>query len=242
MNKKLLDFRKEQYSDFITILNEKWAVKPVTYKKFEPLVKTIFYRFLSLGCLATVIGYRSKRNEYIEGVVEASYLSIIFTLKGLENPTCVLLRQSIELVLKHIYFSQHLVEYDWVKSRDGYREINFQYLLEYLRKTNEYNEFELGVDVCNELNSWFSEFSRHVHVQNRGYMKFNTIGKAYRIKDTNVRRLNQQTKMLWPLLIVLLIIYFPSKFLKSAPIEQSLIINAIPAQFKSQIAEYLVDK
>ena len=62
--------------------------------------------------------------------MEAGQLTLIMGMKGLENTWCVLLRQSIELALKHIYFASHPVEYQWALSREDYRDLTFQSLLE----------------------------------------------------------------------------------------------------------------
>ena len=194
---------------------------------------------MSLACLSTVIGYRSKRNEYIEGVVETANLSLILAVKGIENQTCVLLRQTIELVFKHIYFSTHPVEYSWVQSRDNIREINFQFILEYIRKTDEYKNFNINDKICITINEKFGVLSRYVHVHRKGFMGYKKTASFYKTNSNIIKKLDELTKEIWPNLIALLLIFYPQKYHSSSAFEKRIIRNSMPKNLLNRIDNHL---
>ena len=88
MGTTLEKFYKDQLTDFKKILNTGWSVGGAYIKTIEPRLKPIHKRYLSLACLSTVVGYRSQRNEYIEGVVETAHFSLIMAMGGypLDSP------------------------------------------------------------------------------------------------------------------------------------------------------------
>ncbi len=182
-----------------------------------------------------------KRNEYIYGLIEAGYLSIILTLKGVENPSCVLLRQSIELVLKHIYFSNHPVEYEWAQSREGFRDITFQYLIEYLGRCDERKNLDPSNNICDLLNEWYGKLSRYVHIHNKGFMSYSKIGSAFRPYDEVVDQLVERPREIWPLLIALLIAFFPNRYARASATEKKFMVYALPANRKAEVNRYLAN-
>ena len=239
MGTTLEKFYKYQLTDFKKILNTGWSVGGAYIKTIEPRLKPIHKRYLSLACLSTVIGYRSQRNEYVEGVVETAHLSLIMAIKGIENPTCVLLRQTIELVLKHIYFSTHHVEYAWVQSRENFREINFQLLLEYIRKTDEYRNFYSNDEICIKINEKFGVLSRYVHVHHKGFMGYSKTASFYRSNYNIIKKLEELTKEIWPRLTALLLIFFPQKYYSASALEKKIIRNSMPKSLLKKIDNYL---
>lgn len=241
MSRPLTKFIQEQYTQFSQNLISSWAIDKQQFEQFESELKLIHKRYLSLACAATIIGYRAKRNEYVQGVVEVSYLSLILTLKGLENPVCVLLRQSIELVLKHIYFSTHPVEYEWTCSREGYRDLTFQSLLEYITRTNEGQKLDASNDICVKLNDWFGTLSRYVHVHSKAFIGYKSFESAFQPTSDIIKKFNERTKEIWPLLTILLITYFPERYLRANSIEKQLIRNILPINLRKKLDQYVAN-
>jgi len=137
VTRELARFYKQQFDEFRLDLIESWGVHELSLKPVQSNLVSVYRQYLGLACLTTILSQRAPRNDYVRAVPEVSYLSMILAVKGLENSASVLLRQSIELALKHVFFSSHPVEFDWSLRRPGYREISFQFLLDYLRKTEE---------------------------------------------------------------------------------------------------------
>lgn len=164
---------------------------------------------------------------------------IALAVKGLENPACVLLRQCVELVLKHIYFTSHPVEYGWARLRNDYREQSFQYLIEYLSRTNECRSIKLSPNPCERLNLWYGILSRHVHVQNIGFMGYKTVTSAHQPDINVIKRLEEKSKEMWPLLTILLIAFSPRKYLTSSEIEKRLMRYPIPRGLRAKLDDYL---
>jgi len=237
MSRTLSQFLRDDYINFRDQLVSIWAVDGQQLKRLEDELKPIHKRYLALACIATIVGYRAKRSEYLEGVVEASYLCLVLSVKGLENPACVLLRQSIELVLKHIYFSSHPVEYEWACTREDYRDLTFQKLIEYLGRTKECQNFK--GDICVKLNEWFGVLSRHVHVHSGSFMGYSTIGSTYQPKREIIKKLSERTKEIWPLLTAILIVHFTRRYFKTNIIEQQLIKSTLPRKLRNQVDKYL---
>ena len=241
MNSPITNYINDQYERFKDDLTSNWGVTPRDLGECHNHLKATYKRFLSLACTCTIMGYRTKRNEYIYGVIEAGYLSIVLTLKGVENPQCVLLRQSIELVLKHIYFSNHPVEYEWARSREGFRDLTFQRLIEYLGNCEERKKLDPSNSMCELLNEWFGKLSRHVHVHSKYFIGYGSTATTLRRPNEAFVKLVERTKVIWPLLISLLIAFFPKKYLKASAIEKRLMINALSRDRKNEINRYLAN-
>lgn len=241
MKRQIERFYREQYVIFRESLINKWAVRQKYLDDLDPKMKPIHKRYMALACLATVMGHNTKRNEYIEGVVEVSHLSLILATKGLENPSCVLLRQSIELVLKHIYFSTHPIEYGWASSREDYRELSFQNLLDYLSRTDEFRNLYKSKDIYTKINEWFGVLSRHVHVHSKGFLGYSKIESAYKPKSIIIDNLNLNTKNIWPLLMIVLIVNNPTKYCEATILEQQIIRSGLTSDLRSHLDKYLYD-
>jgi len=239
MNRILNQFVEKQYSEFKKEVISGWALDGGDFDKFDAELKPIFKRYLSLACIATLVGRGKRRNEYIQSVIEASQLSLVLAMKGYENPCCVLLRQCIELVLKHVYFSTHPVEYEWVTSHEGYRDLTFQKLLDFWVITEEYRKLDTDKYVYDTLSDWFGVLSRHVHVHSRGFMGYGQVGFRYRVKVNGIKKLNERTREIWPLLTIILIAQFPKCYYGATPLEKRVIRNFLPVKFRERIDQYL---
>ena len=206
-------------------------------EKLAPLHR----RYLSMACACTVVGKGSRRNDYIEAAIESSYLSLILAARGIENSSCVLVRQTIELVLKHIFFSSHAVEYTWASNRVDYKDLTFQYLLEFTRRTDEYrNAFE-DRKVGERIDYWYGELSRHVHVQSKYFMGYQRIGLSHGSVAKSLQCHDEKTKELWPILVAVLVAAFPLRYLKSSVTEQRAILHKCPVSLRRHLQRYLRD-
>ncbi len=235
MSKPLDEFVKIRYSEFSEAVVDNWGIDKKELLKVEGEFKQIFKRYLSLGCIATLVGERRSRNEYVESLIEASQLCLVLGLKGLENGCCVILRQSIELVLKHIYFSTHPVEYEWVTFHEGYRDLTFQKLLDFWIITAEYRTLDPDKTIYTWVNEWFGVLSRHVHVHSKKFIGYKQVSVRHQIDITGLRKLNDRTKEIWPLLTIILAGQFPKSFFNASVVEKRLIRNFLPKKFKDKL-------
>jgi hypothetical protein len=239
MSNRLSDYQKDEYQQFRAKIIAIWTIDESSLFKWDPILKGIYRNFLSFACAATIAGHKTKRNEYVFSAIEANKLSIVLSLKGLQNPACVLIRQSIELVLKHIYFLDHPIEYSWAVSRLDYKELTFQFLLEYLKKTQEYRiimkpkEF----DISEKISNCYHIFSRYVHVHSKDFMGYKSLN-AESGREI-LKSLDVGTKELWPVLSLLLTVFSTKSFLKASLIEQRLIKDCLPPLLKKRLNNYL---
>jgi len=240
MSTTLSDFHKEQYDIFRNNLTSIWAIDESKLTEWAPNLKPIHKKFLSFACAASIVGHRMKRNEYVVSAVEAGNLSIVLSLKGLQNPAFVLLRQSIELILKHIYFLQHPVEYSWAQSRIDYKELSFQFLLKYLKRTDEYMLLSNNQQfvIADRVEYSYHILSRYVHVHSKAFMGYKTLAKPIGIKM--LKKLNENIKELWPILSLILIAFSKNKFIQSSMLEQRAIRNNFPKNMNDMLNSYLI--
>jgi hypothetical protein len=226
MNRPLVKFCKTQYSEFRTALVSQWGMLDSTLVRVEPRLKPLHRRYLSLAALAT-ISSRRKRGEYCSAVCEASYLSLVLAAKGVKNSSMVLLRQTIELVLKHVFFLDHPVEHGWASKRADYR-VTFQSLLDYLQKTDNCQGFNCPTKLTERINYWYGVLSRSVHVHNKEYIDYEVKPISVSKVDRLLKEMNATTKEVWPLLIVILLLFFPDFPKAASPSEQKLILGSLP--------------
>ena len=241
MNRILHNFCQERYSQFETDLAVNWGVDARELARFSSLLKGIHRRQLSLACATTITGLRAARNEYAREIAETSYLSIVLCIKGLENCACVLVRQTIELALKHVYFATHPVEHAWAATRDNYKELSFQTLIDYIKRTDECQTFS-GVGTSNlsgPIEDTFATLSRYVHVQSKRFMTYKRIRRPPRASAQALQKFDRVTASLWPALTVMLIVFFPERFAKAQEIEKGLITSTLPREIKASVVSHL---
>ena len=236
----LADFCRTQYQEFCALINSDWGVSDAHINVISPRLKAIHRRFLAIACTASIASYRRPRGEYAASIIDGCQLAIVLSAKGAENSVRVLLRQSVELALKHIYFVDHPVEYSWAQTRADYRQPTFQGLLEYLKRTEEMRKIDAGQDIANQITSDYAKLSRYVHVKNRKFHSFSPIRAANRSKvvDT-VNKMDAQTSTLWPALIVLLTVFSERAYTKASQLEKRLVRSGMKAAYKSSFDRYL---
>jgi hypothetical protein len=242
MANTLTQYQNEQYVHFRTNLTSTWSIDESKVDSWASSLKPLHKKYLSLSCTATIMGHRARRAEYIYSIAEVSYLSMILFLKGLSNPAYVLLRQSIELALKHVYFLSHPVEYGWARTRVDYKDLSFQYLFEYLKRTDEYKALIKlgGLDVNQRINDLYHILSRYVHVHSQDFMGYRAVAPA--TGSQALKELNNVTKELWPLLVILVIAFSHRKFCEASALEQKLIRAGLPKAYRNALNAYLRDK
>lgn len=239
MSRELQQFTRTQYAEFGEDLSKGWGVPPNVIASVDSQIKSLHKRYLGLANLATVLGQSGQRADYINAIPEVGYLSLVLILKGLENPSFVLMRQTIELVLKHIYFSTHPVEYSWSATRLSYREITFQFLLDYLRKSDELQKLSIGVDLVQKIETEFHVLSRYVHVHSDSFIRFSQFSGHAKVHIQPMRAFEERSRELWPRLIILMISFFPHQFSGANLIEQKLIQSALTSDLRTSLSQHL---
>jgi hypothetical protein len=239
VSREVSQFYRERFQEFRSDLTVSWAIRQETLTPLDVTLRTIHRRYLGVACVATLVAQNSPRNDYVRALPEVTFLAAVLAIKGLENPGSVLLRQSIELVLKHIYFASHPVEFQWSLNRLGYREISFQFLLDYIRKTDESNVFPQMNGLLDRVDRLFHEFSRFVHVHSRRFIPYRTFQSVTTANSSCVAMLGTRTRELWPLLISLLIIYFPTRFTHANLSERRIISSSLGTVWGKHIKRYL---
>lgn len=227
MDKLLQEFLKRECVDFERELQAHWGVGSRFFQSNRPTFRDVYKRYLSLACTASVVSRRRKAGaEYAGNLVECGYLSLVLAVKGAENPAFVLLRQSIELVLKLIYFTFHPVEYTWVCSREGTREPTYASLLEFIRQTDEHRSLRIHNNVCDRIDQVYGVLSRYVHIHSQAFAHFGSLPYRSTAATKVVGNMNKRTRELWPLLTMLLVIFFPEKVRVAQENERKLIFSS----------------
>jgi len=239
MNRPLTEFCKQNFADFCDDLTQNWAVpiKSVAARKVQ--LRGIHRRYLAFACTTTVVAERAARSEYLCAVAEVAYLSMVLAAKGIENTSGVLLRQCIELILKHLYFTTHPVEYAWAQSHEGYRELTFQFLVEYCGKTQESTDFHGANQVYADLAGHFASLSRYVHVHSRRFIKYGKRRNTKQCDQASMCRLKDVADHLWPVLGFLLILHFPRKFNRASIMEQKLMQSGLTKDLRQRLTQHL---
>lgn len=232
-------FYRRRFQEYRADLVTSWAVRENTIAPVETILRSIHRRYLGFACLTTVLAQNALRNDYVKALPEVSYLSTVLAVKGLDNPSSVLLRQSIELALKHIYFTTHPTEFGWSLNRTSYREISFQFLIEYIRKTDESSAFPHMTELIGEVDRQFHVLSRFVHMHSRRFIPYRTSASVTAAHRESIGALNQKTRELWPVLTVLLIAFFPKRFLRANANEKAIILMSAGVTRATHVKSYL---
>jgi len=220
-------------------LVRRWAVDPKDIAAVEPKLKVLHKSYLSLACTATIMGLRKKPNEHIQGVVECCYLCVVLATKGAENVCFVLLRQSLELVLKHLFFACHPVEYEWASTREGYRELGFAALVSFFSRTDECAGLDPDEWLRGRLKHWHAILSRYVHVHSRRFLGYSKVGSCFRPDQETVQRIAKAARELWGILAAVLVVYFPERYHRASGIEKRLIRQGMPKKVRGLMDRYL---
>lgn len=231
MNKELLQFCRTEFEGFRSHLQSSWAVSEETAKHLDANLRNMHKRYLGFSCVCAVLSDGAERSSYLRAAPEACHLSLVLTVKGLENPAYVLMRQCIELVFKHIYFATHPVEYSWLANRVAYREINFQYILDYIRKTEALSILVMGDQLLVLLEEDFHILSRYVHVHNDAFIGY---GRGVSIPSAELASFTKRAADIMSRLCLLLAVFFPEKYTSAQANEQALIGSVFIGNLKEE--------
>ena len=183
-------------------------------------------------------GRRAPRNEYIYDAIEAAQMSLVLALKGLSNPGLVAARQTIELVLKHVFFASHPIEYSWARTRLDYRELTFSALLEFIKRTDEWHACDFSGNLVEAVNHWYAICSRHVHVHNRRFSNYGGVSHRA-VQPSDLDEFNSISAQLWPALGAMLVIFSSGRFARASVIEQRLIRKGLTQRYDKPIRQHL---
>jgi hypothetical protein len=230
----LKGFVNAEFVRFEKDLQANWHVAPALISARLADLKSIFRKYLALSCTAASMSDSASRPGYLSVVAETGYLSMVLALRGAQNTSMVLTRQTIELVLKHIYYAQHPVEHAWAQRRTGYREITFQFLIEYLRSMEELELLPKHDDVIAVLLDWYAKLSVHVHVHNARHLGFPEINSPPATTSASIDSLRAASDELWPVLVLLMRVFCDDQYLAMSEREKDLARSCFPSGLKGQ--------
>lgn len=241
MSRPISAFYKDEFEAFKDTLTSTWGIDLPAIRAVEADLRGIYRKYLGLASVGAIVSHRARRNDYCRGVAEVSYLSVILSMKGLENSASVLLRQSVELTLKHIYFSTHPVEFNWSLTREGYKEITFQFLLDYLRKTDEASTFPQFQEMIQQLEGRFHILSRYVHVHSRDFIPYLGFRRPKSALASTLHSLIEHASELWPRLTSLFITFCPDRYIAASHSEKKVIAATLGQEHSDHVKRYLRD-
>lgn len=83
-------------------------------------------------------------------------------LMGYNKTTCLLIRSVLENALRHVYFSDHPVEFQRL-NRDRKWYVSTDFLMEYSKSHYDFVLTEQKFDCLSQISSLYSEMSEYVH-------------------------------------------------------------------------------
>lgn len=199
-----------------------WSVAGDRIKLMRPeLVKWLRYQYVMNSlCQANI---DEGGGEYLSAVRDCGAMAIVSSVKGVMNTARCCLRQEIELVLRFLYFCDHPVELQWVRSRDDVREFGFQFLLDYVRRYPGLEGFVWREELLSVIASAYAECSRFVHVHSEEFLFPDFYSLTDEEARRSVRKLGGQAEAVLPALALLLIAVRRENFLKASDAEQYLV-------------------
>jgi hypothetical protein len=239
VNKELQVFCQKRFAEFKQHTIDCWGIAAPMFASVEKDLKSLHKQHFGLTTLCAMLSDGNDRGIYLASVPEVTELAIILTLKGLSNSSYVLMRQCIELALKHIFFSTHPVEFHWSQTREGYKEIGFQFLLDYLRKTDEYGENGVKWNLITDIEADFHRFSRYVHVQNASFMAFVQPTSSIAEISRQASSFALHGRALVSRLCFLLALFFRQEINRSQANEIALIKNAVYSPLDLPLKHFL---
>jgi len=229
---------KSEFDRLLKQLEANWAIKNVNSLSFLSDLRGLHKKHLALCCAVEILKGRDRKSVFLRQIPENSFLAFVFAVKGMQNPCCVQLRQMIELVLKHIYFSTHPVEYGWISTEEGLREYGFQMLIEYARRL-EWAKMIAEIQVFDNLAQAFAEMSRYVHVHSPKFLSA-TMRRRSRQEVIDAfgvfKRLCECT---YPAIALLLIVNNPAAYFASSLTEKDVIMAGLPDEKRKFLAVFL---
>jgi hypothetical protein len=241
VSRPISSFYKDEFEAFKETLTSTWGIDLTAIRAVEADLRGIYRKYLGIASMGAIVSHRARRNDYCRGVAEVSYLSMILSMKGLENSASVLLRQSVELTLKHIYFSTHPVEFSWSLTREGYKEITFQFLLDYLKKTDEASIFPQFPELIQQLEGRFHILSRYVHVHSRDFIPNLGFRRPKFALANTLDALIEHANDLWPTLTSLFITFCPNRYIAASHSEKKVVTATLGRKHADRVKRYLMD-
>jgi hypothetical protein len=163
------------------------------------------------------------------------------SLEGYNKTTGLLIRGIIENLLKHLYFSDHPVEF-FRLNRDRRWYLTTDQLFEYARNHYHYIITEPKFDALSQLSSLYSELSEIVHARAVRNLETRTVLATIKSSDKSMKRHSLHIAKCAQAANFLLAIFHRNQMKEFAAAERRIILRAMPPQARAVWIEYEQDR
>ncbi|MFT3866953.1 MAG: hypothetical protein QM715_00515 [Nibricoccus sp.] len=229
---------KALVAERIKALEAEWAVPASVVAAVEPQLRHVTKMLTGVCCLAGCLEGKQPRDDYLMQIPENLWVASILALRGHVNAANVAARQAIELLLKHLYFLDHPVEYRWVQTDDNLKEFGFQYLVDYVQRLPEFDRFEAKKQCVDTLSAVFAETSRYVHVHSAKFFSGGGVTKKTEDGIKSFKEVGGRLEKIVPCISSLVTVYQWNHYMTISPAEQKMIAISWSAPVKQAVLRW----
>lgn len=186
---------------------------------------------------------------YFQEMLSNAVHIILLANIEMKIPTLIMMRRTQELILKYLYYSEHLIEFYKKEMDESSKTVNgFPELKEYIKsypfslKYNVDNKKmqELVTSIINDWTKQYKDLSNYVHGSNSNFFQGAQYIDDFKFEKDDFDFLTKQIEILLSIVNTLLIIFYFENYIHfDENTEKSLIRDAISAVNKRKVVEIL---
>jgi hypothetical protein len=158
-------------------------------------------------------------------------------LMGYSKTSKLLIRGIVENALRHIYFSDHPIEFERM-NRDKKWFLDMKELYEYAKLHPEFLKTENKFDAINQLTSLYSDLSGGVHGRTVRDLEMRTALKKIVYDEISVKKEVEQLRRCTEAVNFLLSIFHADKVRAFAAEDRRIIMRSMPTRARSVWSEH----
>jgi hypothetical protein len=175
------------------------------------------------------------KRAFLEEIASDALQIMPIALMGFKKPTIILIRGILENTLRHVYFSDHPVEFERTNSAAKWY-LNNEYLFEYIRAHPYYLDVEKRFDAINRMKTLYDELSAVIHSRKLSNLEMRKGLVDIEYDENTFRQLTSLVKRTSECCNFILCIYYRDKFNRIPIHFRSIITRTIPQEGRRVLA------
>jgi len=173
------------------------------------------------------------RKIFLEEIRSDAIQSLQLSLLNLKRPVSLLIRSIIENLLKHIFYYDHIIEFERSEKEEQYYQ-SMDNLWSYLKNHPRLDLYE-NTDVIGRLQTEYSILSRYVHSKSSKHMSLTTSLEDLSFNDEYFKKYCTQINNI-SIYVNFILINFYNLYLDTfEPPWKYLILNILSKELRSKI-------
>jgi hypothetical protein len=176
-------FASSDYVQFVRYLERAHLIPTSRNTTAEQKLRRIHDGIYALSLWDFNLKLPENAQAFLSEARSDAVCSMVLALRGFRKQAALSVREVLEDTLRHVYYSDHPVEFGWLTTHMKYY-VGWMELKEYLCDSLLFSRDALKGDIVGALMPLYADLSKHVHAKSKEYMQLSPALKAIKFDES----------------------------------------------------------